>query len=494
VLVVLDPGLEPAGAPTSPAARLHPPAITLLLELAPGRADPVALEVTEESIARMVDVLYRIGGRELLDAFERELPRAAVPTSWPNAARRATDLAAGAVQKQRLVVLGALQAVDDAARRVLRNELDGAGAVLRLERYGLGRAAGQDVGVTEDGRETYRSLRTTVAQLDARRRQVRRWNFTIPANAPTARRQFEEDLAQYVNAFREAVMRWPALAACGAALLKEVGDERASDVQRWAAGDNEATVLDDLIKKALGNAWTEYVEERPDFERRLLEAGDAALRTALMNPTFRPEVVIGNGHPLWRHAFLIQAALEDLEWRPGDLGYAAATSALRSAGERATAEQERAERLQRLLGWASLGFTVLAFVPVVGQAALLAAIASSAALTFGETVEFLDARARRAAVGPLASRFGFEEPDAAGFVVGLLGLAADAGLPVLGKALNAVLRPAGRLLAASRAQAVLGLSEQALDIAALAVEANAAVLENEVQRLGLDRIERGAGQ
>ena len=114
-------------------------------------------------------------------------------------------------------------------------------------------------------------------------------------------------------------------------------------------------------------------------------------------------------------------------------------------------------------------------------------------MTFGETVEFLDARARRAAVGPLANQFGFDEPDAAGFVVGLLGLAADAGLPVLGMALTAVLRPAGRLLAASRAQAVLGLNEQALDVAALAVEANAAALENEVQRLGLDRIERRGG-
>ena len=236
----------------------------------------------------MVDVLYRIGGRELLDALGRGVtpgrrsphrgraPPDARPTwllrqskssaAWSSApCRRSTKPRGGSCATSSTV------RVPCCASR----------------RYGLGQAAGQDVDVTKDGREIYRALRTTVAQLDASRRQVRRWNFTIPANAPTARRQFEEVQARYVSAFREAIVRWPALAACGAGLLKEVGHERASDVQKWAAGEDDATVLDDLIKEALRDAWNEYVDERPDFERRLLQAGDAALRTALTHPTFR---------------------------------------------------------------------------------------------------------------------------------------------------------------------------------------------------------------
>jgi hypothetical protein len=134
---------------------------------------------------------------------------------------------------------------------------------------------------------------------------------------------------------------------------------------------------------------------------------------------------------------------------------------------------------------------VLALIPVVGQLALVSAIAINAAMTLNDSVDFLNDQARYQAVGPLADQFGFTEPESAGLIIDVLNLVSDIGLPVLGKLINAGLQPAGRLLAAARVSKAVEVGSHAASLAGLAVQANAAELAKEMDRLGLTQLATG---
>ncbi|MFC6086000.1 hypothetical protein [Sphaerisporangium aureirubrum] len=477
MLVVLEPGRTPA------TARL--PTVPVMIELAPGRSTRVDIETSESAAAETVDLLYRVGGRELVDQVEDETARTAL---GPACARQ--------IAVNRRLALDALIQIDEVALAVLKDQLDMARGTLRLSRYGLAEVAGKlakpPVANSDEARDRYRGLRAAVAGLDAMRRGLRMWNFTVPDNAPHARAQYESQLGPYVAAFRAATEQWPALAVCGGELLTALGKRRGSSVRAWAQAD-DGTPLDDLIKDALAETWTDLLDKQPGFLRDQRTGSAKAIRTAelLVGIGGRPEKVFGTTHPLWRHPFLVHTALQRLDLRPGDIGHAAAVSALRYAEEDAAAGRAAKARDDAVLGWASIGFGVLSLIPVIGQFALAAALVVTAVRAFSETVEYVDEQARRQAVGPLADRFGFAEPDAAGLVVTLLDLASSVALPVLGKAIGQVLRPAGRLVAAARVQSALQLGEHAADLAGVVVDMNSALLEKELLRLGLDKVERG---
>ncbi|MFI9552805.1 hypothetical protein [Nonomuraea endophytica] len=493
MLFILEP--VEGGGPPLPLVAL--PKVRVDLPMAPGRISSVEIEVTEEAVAEVVETLYRTGGDDLTDALLDQLDPRADPGDPLR--RQADDLCRRQIMMMREQALASLVQLHEMTFSVLRDQLGTARAALHLSRYGLVPDTGvvrPPVAGTEQDRATYQRLRKTLVELDGRRRRIRRHTFTIPVNAPRAREQFNADLEPYVTALRQAIVDWPALAVCGAGLLDDLGDERRSAVENWARAQ-DGTRLDDLLKKALADAWSDLVDSQPSFLADQMSKAGSAVRNAeqLAPPRLgRPEKIFGMQHPLWRYPHLVQIALERLDLRPGDIGYAAAISALRHAEEHAAGERGEEIQTDAALGWASLGFGILVMVPVVGQFAVIAVGVTAGARALRSTLTFLDARSRRAALGPLADRYGFAEPNAAGFVVDLLGLASEVALPVLGKALSATLVPAGRLLAASRISAMTGLGALGADLAGLAVSANAAALEKELNRLGLAQLERQAGR
>ncbi|MEU3794436.1 hypothetical protein AB0F07_32350 [Streptomyces fructofermentans] len=493
--------LEPAAGETAPAKAPpgEPAAVPVMLRLAPGQTVEVDFGVPEEAVAELVDFLYRIGGAHLLEELLDELagtdPRRGPDTPQAQRTQQAAGLCQAQVAAARLRALSALRTLDGVAFAVLREQLDAARAALRLSRYGL--VEGTDyaypvVAADAGAQETYAQLRAAVLDLDVKRRAVRRWeNFTIPNNAPAAREQFNAVLEPYVTAYRAAIRDWPVLAVRGHQVIDALGRRQRSDVASWAA-EQDGTPLDDLIKENLGEAWRELIDEQPDFLDGVRSKAAAAVRIAeqLAPPRLgRPERIFGVQHPLWRYPHLVHAALERLDLRPGDIGYAAATSALSYAAEQAALERAEETRMEAVLGWASLGFGILAMVPVVGQFALLATGVTSAVRALRSSVDYLDASSRRSALGPLADRFGFAEPNATGFVVDLLGLVSDVALPVLGKALTSAIVPAGRLLAAGRIQTALNTGERVADLAAYTIDANAALLDKRLRTVGLSEVE-----
>lgn len=498
MLFVLEPDAD-GSAPAQAAPPRAPASVPVLLRLAPGQTVEVDFDVPEEVTAELVDFLYRIGGahllEELLDEFGGIDPRLVPDTPQTRRTQQAATRCQAQIGAVRLRALDALRKVDAVAFAVLREQMDTARAALRLSRYGLVEGTGYRfpiVATDEAARETYAQLRTVLLDLDLKRRAVRQWeSFTIPENAPTAREQFNAVLEPYVTAYRAAIRDWPVLAVRGNQVIDALGQRQRPDVASWAS-EQDGTPLDDLIKKNLGEAWTELVNEQPDFLDGARSKAASAVRIAeqLAPPRHgRPERIFGIQHPLWRYPHLVHTALERLDLRPGDIGYAASTSALNYAAEQAALERAEETHMEAVLGWASLGFGILAMVPVVGQFALIASGVTSAVRALSSSVDYLDARSRRAALGPLADRFGFAEPNATGFVVDLLGLVSDVALPVLGKALSGTIVPAGRLLAAGRVQTVLNSGERVADLAAYTIDANAALLEKRLRTVGLSDLE-----
>jgi hypothetical protein len=492
MFVVLEPGITPRAASSSV------PRLTVEVALAPGQLQALDLEVSEEAIAQVIDAVYRIGGDELLwdlvDAIAatRDTPgKSGLPD-------RALDLCWSAIVQLRQDAYAGLIAVDGAARLAFEEALTEARAALKLSNFGLIEDSNQHappVSKVKGAPETYRALRNTVVVLDEKYGNLRRWNFTIPENAPTARRQFEQTAYQpYVEAIRAAGQQWPALQAYARVILPKLHDRPRSTVERWAK-QQDGTPLDDIIKQTFNEAWLNLIDEQPDFFDDMLNTSQWSIRHTSLRlearPDLAPEKNFGDLNPLWRHPFLIQKGLEKLGLQPGDLAYAAALGALRVAEKAAAAERKKAADTARMLGWASIGFGVLALIPVVGQFALVAAIAVNATMAFSDGIEYLNDQERYQAVGPLADRFGFAEPEAAGLIIDVLGLVSDVGLPVLGKLINAGLQPAGRLLAAARVNKVLEVGSVTADLAGLAVQANAALLEKEMNRLGLTGLKAG---
>jgi len=493
--VVLEPGGESGGADTSV------PSLTPALRLAPGEVTPIALPISEAGVGAVVDVLYRSGGDELVGELQQALISSSRSGDFAHAelVSRAMRIFETCRRELRRDSYDALVAVDASARRAFEHDLTLAAVELHPRKFGLVVDEDGEVSVSQERRalEIYRRLRSTIADLDAKRRAVLDWSFTIPPNAHAARRQFErEALEPYCAALAAAGEAWPALRVLGSRVVKALADERREDVRRWAGQPGNDTKLDEVIRATLGDAFADLLDEQPDFRTATLAAADAAMASARRQVDRYweepPEATVGRLHPLWQHGMLIQAAMEQQGLRPGDIGHAAATAALRTAVDSRTRGATESAETDRMLGLASLGFGVLTLVPVVGQLALLAAITITAVQALEHAQEYFKQSGQSQALGHQAPRYAAAEPDPTALLCDLLSLTSDAALPVLGKVLGAsVLRPTSRVIAATRVKTVLSLGERAADLAGLVAVANANATERELRRLGLLASESG---
>ncbi|HRD60105.1 MAG TPA: hypothetical protein PL137_04290, partial [Nocardioides sp.] len=380
------------GAVAAPVAADGAPTLTVDLTLGGAEARPIRLPVTEAAVGQLVDVLHRLGGQQLvaelghaLDDLVRDSPRFADAT-LASQAIRLLEQASVTLRGESITYL---EALDTSLRRAFERDLTSAMAELRPERFGM--EIDQDAKVTVPGRSKeepdeptdYEVLRDFVQALDALRRLVKQWAFPIPKNAAQARRQFEQSALGPFTELLDAATQWrPAMVVLGPRLLKELEGQSRRDIGTWADEDSTSTPLDTIIQDTLVEAFLELREEQPAYRDTVLKEADKALGVArsMVGRYWEetPGAAMGRRHPLCRHAFVLQAAVEEQGYRPGDHGYAVAVE----AGDAATSEQGRERRaaaeLDRMLGWSALGFGVLALVPVVGQLALVAAIAVSA--------------------------------------------------------------------------------------------------------------------
>lgn len=482
-LRVLVPGPPSPSGPAASGPTASGP--TVPVRLTDGVVQDVPVGSSSAIVARQVDEIYRYGGRRALTDLYRRLVAAGA------------DQAAAWVFEhdvaQRGEIVRALTAVGRVGRRGLATCLDQVRAQLAPARYGLVGGTGLvRPSIASDGRETYRAFRADVAALDPLRRAVVGWTFTIPPNAPAARAQFEGERRRYTEAFAAAVQRWPVLSVIGAGVLKDLARVPPARVREWGTGTDETTDLDRDLRAAVARAAKEAADHRPDLEDEADEKGADALRWATRSATpaapsvIPPEKMVGRRHPLWRQPFLVAAALEELDLRPGSVGYAAVTSALEYAEEEQTARREERERTERVLGWAVLGFGVLSLVPVVGQLAVLAMISTQLVVTVDHAFAHVDAHVRAAALGPAAARFGYADPDGLGLVVEVLGLAADV-VPLLGPAVVGLSRRAGVLVRARAVEVAAEAAGHTATLASAAGDLAATAAEREAARLRLDR-------
>jgi hypothetical protein len=289
---------------------------------------------------------------------------------------------------------------------------------------------------------------------------------------------------------------YPALLVLAPKMLKKLQGESAADIASWLDEESNTTRLDEIIQAIVVDAFTDLRKQQPEFRDETLRAADQAMKFARMNVTRyweeSPAQALGRLHPLWRHPFLVQGAVEQQGYQPGDQGYAVAYDSLDSALDANERQRHDAAEIDKILGWASFGFGFLTLVPVVGQLALAAMIAITAIKALEETQQYLSDSREREALGHQAARYQVPEPDALGLILDVAQLTSDAALPLVGKLLSrTVLRPTTRIIAAARVKTVLSLGAHAADLAGFAMSANAALVERELRHLQILKVEGG---
>jgi hypothetical protein len=494
-LVVLEPGgAEPAGDPSVP----H---LTVELDLAFGERRTVQLEVTEAGIETVCEVLHRVGGSSMLRELSHGINARLRGQGFGEA--QLASLAIRIVEERTKVLraesMPLLEALDVSARQAFEHDLTLASVALRPENFGFDVDQDGNRSVPAEGLEhdLYRQLRSVVAELDVLRRNVRQWAFSIPPNAPTARRQFTEyALEPYTTAMATASDWYPALLVMAPPILRRLAKESPADIEAWEQDAGNATRLDEIIQDELVSAFTNLREEQPGYRDKVLRAADRAVAAARANVTRywedSPAEVLGRLHPLWKHPFLVQSAMEQQGYHPGDHGYAVGIESLYAATAAAERSRQEAAELDRMVAWASIGFGVLTLVPVVGQLALAATIVIVAVQTLEEAQKYAEDTTAREALGHQAVRYQVPEPDALGLILGVLQLTSDVALPLVGKLLSkTVLRPTTRVIAAARVKNVLFVGERSADLAGLVMSANSALAERELRRLQLLTLETG---
>lgn len=491
-LVVQVPGEVPQQA-------VKPLTITLAVAFADTRA--IQIDVTEAGIGEVADTLHRIGGEALVREFSHALGDKTRDAPYAEAVRasEALRILERHTTSLRAESITYLEALDVAARQLFEYDLTVAAVESRPEKFGFDVDQDGNTSIAPDGpdHDNYRRLRSVVAELDVLRRNVKQWNFAIPSNASTARRQFEEyALGPYTEGLKAAAELYPALAPNAPKLLKKLEGESSADIERWEADPGNETRLDEVIRTTLLQAFKDLRESQPKYRDKIVSGADRALAAARSAVTRywdeSPAEVLGRLHPLWKHRFLVQSALEQQGYRPGDHGYAVGIDSLYAAMAAQERSRAEADDIDRMLGWASIGFGVLTLIPVVGEFALAAMIAITAIQTLEEAQKYASETTARQALGKQAARYDVPEPDAIGLLCNVLSLTADVALPVVGKLLGkTVLRPTTRVIAATRVKTVLTAGQHATNLAGLLVSANAALIERELRRLQLLTVETG---
>jgi len=493
--------LEPGEGEESNASSI--PQITVNLNIAFGERRSMRLDVTPAGIGAVCETLHRIGGESLLHEISHALDdvmRDAPNFGEASLASTGIRLAEEHTKILRHESMAYLEALDASTRQIFEYDLSLAAMALRPESFGFEVDQDGKVTVPESGLQhgLYRQFRSVVAELDALRRNVRQWaNISLPRNATEARRQFKEyALEPYTTGMAASSQLYPALLVLAPKMLKKLQGESAADIASWLDEESNTTRLDEIIQAIVVDAFTDLRKQQPEFRDETLRAADQAMKFARMNVTRyweeSPAQALGRLHPLWRHPFLVQGAVEQQGYQPGDQGYAVAYDSLDSALDANERQRHDAAEIDKILGWASFGFGFLTLVPVVGQLALAAMIAITAIKALEETQQYLSDSREREALGHQAARYQVPEPDALGLILDVAQLTSDAALPLVGKLLSrTVLRPTTRIIAAARVKTVLSLGAHAADLAGFAMSANAALVERELRHLQILKVEGG---
>lgn len=506
--VVQVPG-EVAQQSGEPAAKR----LTIDLKIAFTESRSVQVEVSEAGIGEIADTLHRIGGEALVREFSHALgDRVRDATSDERVlASEALQILERHTTVLRAESIAYLEALDAAARQLFEYDLTLAAVELQPQKFGFSVDQDGNTSVASEGPdlERYRQLRSKVAKLYELRGKVKEWNFPLPPNAPNARRQFEERaLGPYTQGLKDAAELYPALSANAPKLLKKLEGSAApmlskklegsaaSNIAEWEADPSNKTRLDEVIQEELLEAFKDLRENQPKYRKDILSDADramAAARSAVGQYwDDSPAEVLGRLHPLWKHRFLVQSALEQQSYRPGDHGYAVGIDSLYAAMAAQERSRKEASEMDRMLGWASIGFGILTLIPVVGELALAATIAITAIQTLEEAQKYSSEATAREALGHQASRYDVPEPDAIGLICNVLQLTSDVALPVVGKLLSkTVLRPTTRVIAATRVKTALTVGQHSANLAGLVVSANASLVERELRRLQLLTAETG---
>ncbi|WP_406729150.1 hypothetical protein WJ438_37665 [Streptomyces sp. GD-15H] len=460
--------------------------------------------VTAEHLGELVHAVYQVGGGELVDAVVAQPDSA--PALWDpdsDTLAQARRYCAEAVDGVKEEALEALEEVDWHARLVLSELTEHLYRQTRLAQYGLvemplGAAVKPPIAWRDWlGPERYRRFRRTVLDLDKAARSFRSAGKYLVGTdrlpPPTrilgdAGKDWRAARSTFVAAWRTAVERFPALAVCGAQLLADCADRFTDDDMHEVKKQTEGSFdkpFDHLIQSAVVEAWRGVREHSSDVVDEIFEQADEAQEKArrvretptLFEPAAWPEQVYGERNPLWRYPFVIAAALERCGAEPGSRAYAAATAALEAAAKAAAAEQRESELIDSALGWASLGFGVLAFVPVIGLAAGVAAMALSAGSAIVGVHRYRRQRAKYLAFGPMAPDLGVEDPAGAGLLLSAVESTYGA-LPVVGP----LGRAGGRLLRLAALESRVTTFVVDTVAAQLETEAIAALIERELRK------------
>jgi len=472
------------------------------LEVALGDRRQVRLDISEAGIGSVCDMLHRIGGEPLLRELSRALGNRMREGNFDDARLASTGIRLAEQQTKvlRSESMAYIEALDASARQLFEHDLTLAAVALQPQNFGFEVDQDGTRSVPESGlaHDLYRQLRSVVTELDGLRRNVRQWaNISLPQNAREARRQFKEYfLEPYTMGMARAAERYPALLVLAPPILKELAKESLTDIESWEADEANTTRLDEVIQNTIVDAFNNLREKQPEFRDRMLRMAEGAVKSARENVTRywleSPAQILGSRHPLWKHPFLIHAAVEQQGYRPGDHGYAVAMDSLDAAMAAEERSRQETAEIDRLVGWASLGFGVLTMVPVVGQLALAAVIGLTAIRALEEGQRYLSETSERQSLGHQAVQYQVPEPDALGLILDVLQLTADAALPVVGKLLSkTVLRPTTRVIAATRVKTVLFVGERSADLAGFAISANTALVETELRKLQLLTVETG---
>jgi len=486
------------GQPGATAARV----LTVNLLITPGESRPVQVEVSEAGIAEVADTLHRIGGESLVRELKRALgDRVQDARAFAEAAQasEAISILERHTTVLRTESMAYLAALDAAARQLFELDMTLALTEMQPQKFGFRTDQDGNTSVEPQGpdHDHYRLVRSKIAELDALRRYIKEWKFPLPPNAREARRQFKDyALGPYTEGLKEAAELAPALAAMAPKLLRTLEGEDPSDIEEWEADPGNATRLDEIIQQGLLALFLDVRESQPKYRRDVLSGADramAAARSAVQRYWDEsPAEALGRMHPLWKHRFLVQAALEQQGYHPGDHGYAVCIDSLYGAMAAQERSRQEAAEIDRMLGWASIGFGVLTLVPIIGELALAATIAITAIQALEEGQAYLAQETAYAALGHLAARYEVPEPDAIGLICNVLSLVSDVALPLVGKLLSkTVLRPTTVVIAATRVQTAVAVGQHSLNIAGLFVSMHAALVERELTRLQLLPLEAG---
>ncbi|MDP9484223.1 MAG: hypothetical protein M3Q49_00220, partial [Actinomycetota bacterium] len=486
-----------------------PPPTLVYVQLLPGPPErfggppEVAVPVTEEALEDIAEVCFHSGGSRLVDqniellaSRKREIETghgAGSPGSrfFAGELQRAIDLLTEARRDQMERIADALADVDDAARRILAELLKGAQDSCRMGRSGLVEDpinTHPSIDWSRQGELRFRALRAGVVELDGLARAVREAEGAVnpdplypripgvasaqdPYLLRTRARQ------EFAVAWRRWVAEYPFLAVAGKRLLAETGDsfEQPELVELSRQRGNYENALDELIRAAVVEVARETLSAGAKLTKEYRAEAQKAREIAadLEVPGDR---VYAENHPLWRYPLIVQAALERIGAGPGTLEYAAAMSALERAAELQERKKVKAAGIDEVLGWASLGFGVVALLPVVGQFAALFAGLCATVRMLSAISEYETEEQQRAAFGPLATQFALPDPDGAGLLVKVLGLGAEA-VPLLG----VPGKFAGRLIRVTATQALVG--EAALEAVSLGIDVLALATEAEIERV-----------